>query len=96
MFSLLPLFGWLHSEEAMVVQQKPQNASRGDSLSVVSDGEQDVKMVVRSGTEVMKHTEVVNEVNGFTPPSLLESDLTQGMKQLQLSSNGDISFLPPR
>lgn len=73
-----------------------QNASRGDSLSVVSDGEQDVKMVVRSGTEVMKHTEVVNEVNGFTPPSLLESDLTQGMKQLQLSSNGDISFLPPR
>ncbi|KAJ0233394.1 hypothetical protein HA466_0283570 [Hirschfeldia incana] len=61
-----------------------------------SDGEQDVKMV-RSGTEAMKHTEAVNEeVNGFTPTSLLESDLTQGMKELQLSSNGDISFLPPR
>ncbi|CAN6979553.1 unnamed protein product [Brassica rapa subsp. trilocularis] len=80
--------------------QPPQQV-RGDSLSV-SDGEQDVKMV-RNGTEVMKsigdlmHTEAVNEeVNGSTPPSLLENDLTQGMKQLQLSGNGDISFLPPR
>ncbi|KAL0733663.1 hypothetical protein Bca4012_009873 [Brassica carinata] len=80
--------------------KKPQKASRGDSLSV-SDGEQELKMV-RSGTELMRsidhlmHTEEVNEVNGFTPPSLLEDDLTQGMKQLQLSGDGDISFLPPR
>ncbi|KAG2259222.1 hypothetical protein Bca52824_078516 [Brassica carinata] len=80
---------------------QPSQQVRGDSLSV-SDGEQDVKMV-RSGTEVMKsigdlmHTEAVNEeVNGSTPPSLLENDLTHGMKQLQLSGNGDISFLPPR
>ncbi|KAG2330967.1 hypothetical protein Bca52824_002147 [Brassica carinata] len=57
----------------------PQNASRGDSLSV-SNGEQDLKMV-RSGTEVMKsiyqlmHTEIVNEVNGFTPPTVLENGL---------------------
>ncbi|CAH8371966.1 unnamed protein product [Eruca vesicaria subsp. sativa] len=79
------------------LQPPQQNAVRGDSLSV-SDGEQDVKMV-RSGTEVMNcdlmHTEAVNEVNGFTP-SLLENDLTQGMKLLELSSNGDISFLPPQ
>ncbi|KAF8079639.1 hypothetical protein N665_1012s0013 [Sinapis alba] len=82
------------------LQPSQQNASRGDSL-YVSDGEQDLKMV-RSGTEVMKsidqlmHTEAVNEVNGFTPPSLLENDLTQGMKQLQLSGDEDMSFLPPR
>lgn len=79
---------------------QPSQQVRGDSLSV-SDGEQDVKMV-RSGTEVMKsigdlmHTEAVNEANGSTPPSLLENDLTQGMKQFNLSGNGDISFLPPR
>ncbi|KAL0885754.1 hypothetical protein Bca101_009737 [Brassica carinata] len=82
------------------LQSSQQKASRGDSLSV-SDGEQELKMV-RSGTELMRsidhlmHTEEVNEVNGFTPPSLLEDDLTQGMKQLQLSGDGDISFLPPR
>ncbi|KAG2328690.1 hypothetical protein Bca52824_011418 [Brassica carinata] len=46
----------------------------------VSNGEQDLKMV-RSGTEVMKsiyqlmHTEIVNEVNGFTPPTVLENGL---------------------
>lgn len=83
---------------------KPQNASRGDSFSV-SNGEQDLKMV-RSGAELMKsidylmHTEVlkdVDELKGFArPPSLLANDLTQGMKQLQLSSNGDVSSLPPR
>ncbi|VVB08403.1 unnamed protein product [Arabis nemorensis] len=86
------------------MQPSQQNASRGDSLSV-SDGEQDVKMV-RSGAELMKsidylmHTEALkdaDELKGFTrPPSSLENDLTQGMKQLQLSSNGDISSLPPR
>lgn len=83
---------------------KPQNASRGDSLSV-SDGEQDLKMV-RNGAQVMnsinslKHTEVLKEMDeakGFTlPQSLLEDDLTQGMKQLQISSNGDVSSLPAR
>jgi len=61
--------------------------------------------MVRSGAEVLKsnsvmHTEVlkeVDELNDFTlPQSLLEEDLTQGMKQLQMSSNGDVSSLPPR
>lgn len=83
---------------------KLQSTSRGDSLSV-SDGEQDLKMI-RSGAELMKsidyitHTEVLKEVDehkGFTlPQSLLENDLTQGMKQLQVSKNGDVSSLPPR
>ncbi|KFK32800.1 hypothetical protein AALP_AA6G289800 [Arabis alpina] len=86
------------------LQPSQQNASRGDSLSV-SDGEQDLKMV-RSGAELMKsidylmHTEAlkdVDELKGFAlPSSLLENDLTQGMKQLQLSSNGDVSSVPPR
>lgn len=61
--------------------------------------------MVRSGAEVMKsnsvmHTEVLKEVDelkGFTlPQSLLEDDLTQEMKQLQMSRNGDVSSLPQR
>ncbi|XP_048633583.1 KH domain-containing protein HEN4-like [Brassica napus] len=81
------------------LQPSQQNAGRDDSLSVL-DGEQDLNML-RISTEVMKsidctHTEA-NEVNGFThPTSLLENGLTQGMKQLQLSSNGYLSSLPPR
>ncbi|WZY89441.1 hypothetical protein YC2023_046176 [Brassica napus] len=81
------------------LQPSQQNTGRGDSLSVL-DGEQDLNML-RISTEVMKsidctHTEA-NEVNGFThPTSLLENGLTQGMKQLQLSSNGYLSSLPPR
>ncbi|KAL0846087.1 hypothetical protein Bca101_019333 [Brassica carinata] len=73
-----PSFGWLHFKKHGGLTN-PQNASRGDSLSV-SNGEQDLKMV-RSGTEVMKsiyqlmHTEIVNEVNGFTPPTVLENGL---------------------
>lgn len=57
--------------------------------------------MLRISTEVMKsidctHTEA-NEVNGYIhPTSLLENGLTQGMKQLQLSSNGYFSSLPPR
>ncbi|KAG7641698.1 K Homology domain type 1 [Arabidopsis suecica] len=85
------------------LQPSQQDASRGDSLSV-SAAVPDLKMV-RSGAEVLKsnsvmHTEVlkeVDELNDFTlPQSLLEEDLTQGMKQLQMSSNGDVSSLPPR
>ncbi|CAF1860728.1 hypothetical protein HID58_062047 [Brassica napus] len=81
------------------LQPSQQNTGRGDSLSVL-DGEQDLNML-RISTEVMKsidctHTEA-NEVNGFIhPTSLLENGLTQGMKQLQLSSNGYLSSLPPR
>ncbi|KAL0670237.1 hypothetical protein Bca4012_032941 [Brassica carinata] len=81
------------------LQPSQQNTGRGDSLSVL-DGEQDLNML-RISTEVMKsidctHTEA-NEVNGFIhPTSLLENGLTQGMKQLQLSSNGYFSSLPPR
>ncbi|KAJ4890781.1 RNA-binding KH domain-containing protein [Raphanus sativus] len=72
-----------------------ENGGANYNLSV-SDGEQDVKMV-RSGTDdQLMHTEVGNEVNGFTPPSLLENGLTQGLKQLHLSDNGDVSFSPPR
>ena len=75
------IFGLMNQASLYNLQPSQQNAGRGrgDSLSV-SDGEQDVKMV-RNGTDVMKHTEVVNEVIGFTPLSLLESDLTQGMKE---------------
>lgn len=79
-----------------------QIASRGDSLSV-SDGVQELKLV-RSGalksvdpsmqTEVLK---VVDKVKGFTlQQSLLEDDLTLGMKQDQISSNGDTYFSQPR
>ncbi|CAN7017641.1 unnamed protein product [Brassica oleracea var. botrytis] len=81
------------------LQPSQQNTGRGDSLSVL-DGEQDLNML-RISTEVMKsidctHTEA-NEVNGYIhPTSLLENGLTQGMKQLQLSSNGYFSSLPPR
>ncbi|KAL1193378.1 RNA-binding KH domain-containing protein RCF3 [Cardamine amara subsp. amara] len=80
-------------------QESQQNTSRGDSLSV-SDSDQDVKMV-RSGAELMKsldylmHTEVLKEVDEVKE-SLVENDLTQGMKQLQISTNGDVSSLPPR
>lgn len=87
-----------------LIQPKPQNTSRGDSISV-SDSDQDLKMV-RRGAELMKsidylmHTEVlkeVDEVKSFIlPESLVENELTQGMKELQVSSNGDVSSLPPR
>ncbi|XP_010472247.1 PREDICTED: KH domain-containing protein HEN4-like isoform X2 [Camelina sativa] len=72
------------------LQPSQQIASRGDSLSV-SDGEQDLKMV-RSSAGVMKpvdslkHTKVLKVVD----------DLTQGMKQLQVSSNGDVYDSQPR
>ncbi|CAH8337268.1 unnamed protein product [Eruca vesicaria subsp. sativa] len=70
------------------LQPSQQSTGRDDSLSV-SDGEQDLNML-RISTEIMRsidcmHTET-NEVNG----------LTQGMKQLQLSSDGYLSSLPPR
>ncbi|KAL0897911.1 hypothetical protein Bca101_081872 [Brassica carinata] len=71
------------------LQPSQQNAGRDDSLSVSDDREQDLNML-RISTEIMKsidcmHTEA-NDVNG----------LTQGMKQLQLSSNEYLSSLPPR
>ncbi|CAH2061496.1 unnamed protein product [Thlaspi arvense] len=67
--------------------QTSSQQNHGESLSV-SSGEQDSK-IVRSGTEVMKsNLKDENELNA--------NDLTQGMKQLQLSSNGDVSSLPQR
>ncbi|XP_024014340.1 KH domain-containing protein HEN4 isoform X2 [Eutrema salsugineum] len=68
---------------------KPQNAGRGDSLSV-SDGEREVMKSI----DYLMHNEVLKDANGVN--GLLDNDLTQGMKQLQLSSNGDVSSLPPR
>ncbi|EOA26727.1 hypothetical protein CARUB_v10022813mg [Capsella rubella] len=84
------------------LQPSQQNASRGESLSV-SDGEQELKLA-RSGamksvdpvmqTEVLK---VVDKGKGFTLQQiLLEDDLTQGIKQDQISSNGDAYFSQPR
>ncbi|XP_024014338.1 KH domain-containing protein HEN4 isoform X1 [Eutrema salsugineum] len=67
---------------------KPQNAGRGDSLSV-SDGEREVMKSI----DYLMHNEVLKDANGVN--GLLDNDLTQGMKQLQLSSNGDVSSLPP-
>ncbi|CAN8283915.1 unnamed protein product [Cochlearia groenlandica] len=81
------------------LQPTQQNTNRGDSL-LVSDVEQDLNMV-RSGTEIMKSIDNLfkdaNKPNGFTQsPSLVANELTQGMKQLQLSNNGDGSSISPR
>ncbi|XP_010429180.1 PREDICTED: uncharacterized protein LOC104713701 [Camelina sativa] len=72
------------------LQPSQQNTSRGDSLSV-SDGEQDLK-TVRSGAEVMKPVDSLKQ----TKVLKVVDDLTQGMKQLQVSSNGDVYFSQPR
>ncbi|ESQ46175.1 hypothetical protein EUTSA_v10000090mg [Eutrema salsugineum] len=71
------------------LQPSQQNAGRGDSLSV-SDGEREVMKSI----DYLMHNEVLKDANGVN--GLLDNDLTQGMKQLQLSSNGDVSSLPPR
>ncbi|CAA7019786.1 unnamed protein product [Microthlaspi erraticum] len=68
---------------------KPQKAAhRSDSLSV-SDGELDLKMV-RSGADLMQSVDNLRKTGA--------NDLTQGIKQLQVSSsNGDVSSSsPPR
>ncbi|XP_024014341.1 KH domain-containing protein HEN4 isoform X3 [Eutrema salsugineum] len=70
------------------LQPSQQNAGRGDSLSV-SDGEREVMKSI----DYLMHNEVLKDANGVN--GLLDNDLTQGMKQLQLSSNGDVSSLPP-
>ncbi|XP_010417019.1 PREDICTED: KH domain-containing protein HEN4-like isoform X2 [Camelina sativa] len=72
------------------LQPSQQNVSRGDSLSV-SDSEQELKMV-RSSAEVMKPVDSLKLTKVFK----VVDDLTQGMKQLQVSSNGDDYFSQPR
>uniref|UniRef100_A0A1J3JBB7 KH domain-containing protein n=1 Tax=Noccaea caerulescens TaxID=107243 RepID=A0A1J3JBB7_NOCCA len=65
---------------------KPQNAAnRSDSLSV-SDGELELKMV-RSGADIMQSVDNLMQTGA--------NDWTQGTKQLQASSNGDVSSSPP-